>query len=70
MAHLTKGGVAKIASSVLRLCLEKPVLENYGMAVYISLDLSGIRQPVAMPHTVSSARVINSCIKKDNTSLI
>ena len=37
MAHLTKGGVAKIASSVLRLCLEKPVLENYGMAVYIFL---------------------------------
>jgi hypothetical protein len=28
-----KRGVAKIASSVLRLCLEKPVLENYGMTV-------------------------------------
>ena len=29
-----KRGVAKVASTTLRLCLEKPVLENYGMAVY------------------------------------
>ena len=28
-----KRGVAKVASTTLRLCLEKPVLENYGMAV-------------------------------------
>ena len=30
-----KRGVAKVASTTLRLCLEKPVLENYGMAVII-----------------------------------
>ena len=45
-----KRGVAKVASTTLRLCLEKPVLENYGMAVksfniknvlFVSLCLCG-----------------------------